>query len=77
MYPIPRIPLRPAWVAAGIFGSFGLLIPVAAQKEPAEEQQEKLPGSTKSLGEYLANTVWDLEGGKVFRFRGDGTMVMP
>ena len=47
------------------------------QGRDATKEETKLPGSTKGLGQYLVNTVWDLEGGKVFRFRGDGTMVMP
>jgi len=49
-------------------------LPTAGDKAATET---KLPGSARQLSEYLANTVWDLKGGGVFRFRGDGTMVMP
>lgn len=37
----------------------------------------KLPGSTKQLGEFVVNTIWNVESGGRFRFRGDGTMEMP
>ncbi len=51
--------------------------PKVAGADGVSEVEPKLPGSTRSLGEYLPNTVWDLKGGGIFRFRGDGSMVMP
>ena len=59
-----------------LLGSCGVTC-CLGQAVRAEEAAPKLPGSTKGLGEYLANTVWKLEGGGIFRFRGNGTMVMP
>lgn len=64
------------------FAALGCLVPAArAQSTPAtgtETETANLPRSTKGLGDYLTNTIWEAEDGKgSFRFRGDGTMVMP
>lgn len=61
------------FIAVGLICGLG----VQGQTESKIQEEPKLPGSTRGLQEYLANTVWDLKGGGIFRFRGDSTMVMP
>ncbi|WP_367871745.1 hypothetical protein [Luteolibacter sp. Populi] len=66
-----------AVVSFGVLAFTGLIDPLQAQDKAEKSDQQKLPGSTKGLGVFLVNTTWDLGGGKIFRFRGDGSMVMP
>lgn len=76
MIRLPMVPLPVLLLTLSLAPALPLhALPAAGDKGTAAEP--KLPGSTRQLSEYLPNTVWDLKGGGVFRFRGDGTMVMP
>lgn len=63
----------------GLYGLSCVISPLRAQSTPAPAiETGELPRSIKGLGDYLTNTIWEAEEGKgTFRFRGDGTMVMP
>jgi hypothetical protein len=69
--------MRAILTSLGLASCHLCCLDVQAQPGGTKIEEPKLPGSTRALGEYLPNTVWELKRGGIFRFRGDGTMVMP